>query len=316
MGHRRYRIHKEPHGSQAWLNQRYQDENGNRRISASAAAAIYGEHPFVPADRYAAELLSGIAPVPTEPTWAMQRGNYLEPAVMEMASDRMQIPFVTPEELFCYDTDTGGRLISTLDGWHEPTRHILEIKTTTRDWNGELPFYWRIQGIQQAICGDAARVTWAVFDPSMQLHLYEQTITDDEKSDHISACEQWLNAIELGMDPPGIIYSYESVSTKYALAASASVELGEDAVSLVERLRHVKNELTSYKALEDQLKAELCELIGHSDTALHNGVVIATWKPQARKSFDSKRFQLENPDQAEGYMRTSKIRTLRLKGER
>lgn len=316
MGHHRYRIHKEPHGSQAWLNQRYQDENGHRRISASAAAAIYGEHPFVPADRYAAELLSGVAPVPTEPTWAMQRGNYLEPAVMEMASDRMRIPFVTPDELFCYDTDTGARLISTLDGWHGPDRHILEIKTTTRDWGGELPFYWRIQGIQQAICADAARVTWAVFDPSMQLHLYEQTITDDEKSDHISACEQWLNAIELGMDPPGIIYSYESVSTKYAVVNPDKVELDSSAAELVERLRHVKNELASYKALEDQLKAELCELIGHADTAVHNGNVLATWKAQSRRFFDSKRFQLDNPELADQYMKTSSIRTLRLKGDK
>lgn len=316
MNGHRYRIHKEPHGSQAWLNQRYQDENGNRRISASAAAAIYGEHPFVPADRYAAELLSGVAPVPTEPTWAMQRGNYLEPAVMQMASDRMQIPFETPEELFCYDSENGARLISTLDGWHEPTRHILEIKTTTRDWNGELPFYWRIQGIQQAICADAARVTWAVFDPSMQLHLYEQTITDDEKADHIGACEQWLNAVELGMDPPGIIYSYESVSTKYAVVTPDKVELDSSAADLVNKLRHVKNELTSYKALEDQLKAELCELIGHADTAVHDGVVLATWKPQSRRFFDSKRFQLDNPELADQYMKTSSIRTLRLKGDK
>jgi hypothetical protein len=316
VAHRRYRIPKETHGSQAWLNQRYQDENGNRRISASAAAAIYGEHPFVPADRYAAELLSGIAPVPTEPTWAMQRGNYLEPAVMQMASDRLNIPFDTPEELFCYDTDTGARLISTLDGWHEPTRHVLEIKTTTRDWNGELPFYWRIQGLQQAICADADRVTWAVFDPSMNLHLYEQTITPEEMSDHISACEQWLNAIELGMDPPGITYSYETVSTKYAIVNADKVDLDDKAADLVERLRHVKSEVASYKALEDQLKAELCELIGHADTAVYNGTVLATWKPQSRRFFDTKRFQLENPETAEQYMKTSAIRTLRLKGDK
>lgn len=313
MSFNRYRIPKEPHGSQGWLNQRYQDENGNRRISASAAAAIYGEHPFVKADQYAAELLSGVAPTPTEPTWAMQRGNYLEPVVMQMASDRLNIPFTTPDELFCFDTTDGCHMISTLDGWYEPTRHILEIKTTTRDWNGTLPFYWRIQGIQQAICADAARVTWAVFDPSMQLHLYEQDITDDEKQSHIDAVTGWLNAIELGMDPPGIEYSYDTISTKYQVSEAQSVDLPADASELIAQLKHIKSELASYKEMEDRVKAQLCDLIGHADTALIAGTTVATWKSYSRDSFDQKRFEAEHPDLYKQYIKTSSSRQLRLK---
>ena len=176
----RYRIAKATHGSQEWLNQRYEDDNGNRRISASAAAAIYGVHPFVPADVYAAELLSGVAPSPIAPNKAMDRGNRLEGTIISWASDLLGIEFDTPEELFCYDTEEGCHLISTLDGWNEEQKHILEVKTTTREWHGELPNYWRIQGLQQAICADAKRVTWAVFDPSLNLHIYEQTITEKE----------------------------------------------------------------------------------------------------------------------------------------
>lgn len=312
----RYRIPKAEHGSQAWLNQRYQNENGERRISASAAAAIYGQHPFVKADQYAAELLSGIAPIPTEPTWAMKRGNYLEPVVMEMASDAMKIPFTTPDELFCFDSVHGARMIATLDGWHEPTRHILEIKTTTRHWTGELPFYWRIQGIHQAACADADRVTWAVFDPSMELILHEQTIETDELIDHVTSVAHWLNHIDMGIDPPGISYTYETIATKYADSQPSAIELDEEAVNDFEQLRHVKAQRKDYEDLEDQIKARLCARLGSAQVGLINGEAMVTWKPRPRKFFDAKRFQLDNPELASQYMRETTSRFLNLKGER
>lgn len=315
MGHQRYRIPKATHGSQEWLNQRYQDENGNRRISASAAAAIYGLHPFVPADVYAAELLSGVPPTPIAPSRAMDRGNRLEGTIITWASDLLGIQFDTPEELFCYDNDNGCHLIATLDGWNEEQRHILEVKTTTRDWSGKLPDYWRIQGVQQYICSDAYKVTWAIFDPSMDLHLYEQEITSDEVVEHIAAAERWLSAIELGVTPAGIRYSYETISTRYQKTVAESVELPDMAADIITRLKHVKSELKSYSDLENQLKAELCELIGPYESASINGETVATWRGYTRDSFDVKRFIAENPQVADKYMKRSNSRVLRLKGE-
>lgn len=315
MGTKRYRIPKATHGSQEWLNQRYQDEEGNRRISASAAAAIYGLHPFVPADVYAAELLSGVAPKPIAPNKAMDRGNRLEGTIIEWASDLLGIKFETPEELFCFDNDNGCHLISTLDGWNEETRHILEVKTTTRDWSGKLPDYWRIQGVQQYICSDATKVTWAVFDPSLDLHLYEQEITPEEIAEHITAAERWLSAIELGLTPDGIQYSYETISTRYQKTVAEAQELPTETADLITRLKHVKSEMKSYADLENKLKAELCELIGPYEVATIYGETVATWKGQSRDFFDSKRFQAENPKLAEQYMKRTTTRVLRLKGE-
>jgi predicted phage-related endonuclease len=226
------------------------------------------------------------------------------------------VTFTTPEELFCYDNDNGCHLIATLDGWNEDNKHILEVKTTTRDWRGELPDYWKIQGVQQAICADAQRVTWAVFDPSLDLHLYEQTITTDEMEEHIAAAEKWLSAIELGITPEGVQYSYETISTRYQQTVEEAAELPQQASDLLAQLRHVKSELTSYKALEDRLKADLCQLIGPSQTATLGGEVVATWKPFMRDYFDVKRFQAEQPTLASQYTKKVQSRTLRLKGEK
>jgi predicted phage-related endonuclease len=315
MSFTRYRIPKAPHGSQAWLNQRYTDEDGNRRISASAAAAIYGVHPFVKQDQYAAELLSGVAPTPIPPNAAMETGNRLEDTIIQWAGDRLGIKFVTPDELFCYDDDEGAHLISTLDGWNEETRHILEVKTTSREYSGTLPDYWKIQGVQQAICSDASRVTWAIFDNTLRLTIVEQNVTEEEKQAHIDASAKWLNNIALGMDPEGVVYTYETISTRYSRFNGESVELNPSVSELIAQLKHVKSELSSYKAMEDRLKAELCDLIGENESATINGATVATWKGYKRDWFDAKKFQAENPDLYAQYLKSTSSRTLRLKGE-
>jgi len=318
MSLHRYRISKNEHGSQAWLDDRFWDKDGNKRVSASAVAAIYGVHPFVPADTYAAELLGNVPPTPIPPNPAMERGNRLEPFVLEWACDKLGIPYITPEEMFVAESKGGARMIATLDGFYEQDgeRKILEIKTTTRQWDGELPDYWRIQGIQQAICADANEVTWAVFDPSMILHFHTQKITPAEQAEHISAVEKWLNAIDLGMTPAGVKWSYETISTRYSRPEAKSIELPSDTIDLVAQLKHVKSELKSYEELENTLKAQLCELLGDADTGIVNGTVVATWKGQTRDSLDIKAFKAAMPEVAKQFSKQTTTRTLLLKGAR
>lgn len=318
MALHRYRISKPEHGGQEWLNIRFRDEQGNKRVSASAVAAIYGLHPFVKKDAYAAELMGDVAPTPIPPNPAMERGNRLEPFVLEWAADKIGIPFTTPEEMFACDSSNGARMVATLDGYYEDgnTRQILEIKTTTRKWEGELPDYWRIQGIQQAICADTDEVTWAVFDPSMILHLHRQTITGSEMAEHISAVESWLNAIELGMMPSGVKWSYETVATRHKRSISKVQELPEDTLDLFDKLRHVRSELQSYKDLEDRLKAQICDLIGECDTAVINGTTVATWKAQERTTFNAQAFKEAYPELHKQFSKTTTTRSFLLKGEK
>jgi predicted phage-related endonuclease len=318
MALHRYRIAKPTHGGQDWLNIRFRDEQGNKRVSASAVAAIYGLHPFVKRDQYAAELLGDVAPTPIPPNAAMERGNRLEDPIMNWAADRLGVPYVTPNEMFVCDSTNGARMVATLDGFYEDgdVRQVLEIKTTTRQWEGNLPDYWRIQGIQQAICADVEEVMWAVFDPSMNMHMYLQKVTPAEQAEHISAVEVWLNNIELGMVPPGVKWSYETIQARYQRPVNRIQELSSDTRELFDRLRHVRNELASYKEMEDQLKAEICELIGDADSAVIDGTTVATWKPQSRSSFDAKAFKEAYPELAAQFTKTTNTRMFLLKGER
>lgn len=304
-------IKKERHGSQAWLTQRWCNDNGEKRVSASAAAAIYEKHPFISPAELAAELLSPYPPEPKKESEAMERGNRLESTILKWANDRLGRKFKTPNELFCFDRGQA-RLIATLDGYDGTD--ILEIKTTTREFTGELPDYWKVQGIHQAICAGVSNVIWAIFDKSQTLNIHKQFVSSDDKECHINAVADWLSAIDEGVTPDGVGWTYESISNRYPQDNDNTVELGESAAELVARLKHVKSELKSYEALEDEIKAELCEMIGEASTALINGRPVATWKTSVRSTFNTKLFKLENPDMVDLYTNNIAVRTLRLKG--
>lgn len=306
------RTKKEPHGSAAWLKQRWALPNGDKLISASVAGVIYDCHPFISPAQLAAELLSDNPPTPQNQNEAMERGNRLEPVIMQWANDKLGKNFTTPDELFIYCDDNGARMIATLDGFDGT--EVLEVKTTTRDWTGELPDYWKFQGIQQAICANVDFIQWAIFDKSQSLNLHRQFVSSDEKQEHIQAVRKWLTNIDLGMTPKGVAWTYDTISRKHPQETVEHIELGPAAAELVAQLRHVKSEAKSYADMEDRLKAELCELIGDAATATYNGEVLVTWKAQTRKALDQKALREAHPDLVDSYTKESTIRVLRLKG--
>jgi predicted phage-related endonuclease len=304
-------LAKEPHGSQAWLAQRWANNRNEKLVSASVAACIYDKHPFKSAAQFAAELLRDTPPEPTEQTEAMERGNRLEPVLIEWANDKLGRNFVTPDVLHMF-TDGDARMIATLDGYENGD--ILEIKTSTRDWTGVLPDYWLLQGVHQAVCANSDRVFWAVFDRSQSLHIHEQIVSSDEKETHIRAVARWLSYIDMGMTPDGVAWTYETITDRYPHDTQQFVELGVRAAELVSQLKHVRTERKSYEDIDDRLKAELCEMIGEAATALVGGEVVATWKTSTRKSLDQKALREAHPDLVDQYTKEVTIRTLRLKG--
>lgn len=150
----------------------------------------------------------------------------------------------------------------------------------------------------------------------MILHIHLQNITPAEQAEHISGVEQWLNAIELGMTPSGVVWSYATVQTRFAKAQNKTVDLPTNATDVLDRLRHVRAELKSYQELEDMLKAELCQMIGEADTAVLDGRTVATWKPQTRDNFDTKAFRAAHPELAAQFTKQVQTRTLLLKGDK
>lgn len=312
-----YTLAKPQHGSSEWLAIRWRDHNGLARISASNAAAVHGQHPYLSGAQLAVELLRDEPPVPQEQNRAMLRGNTLEEPIRGWAAQLLSKSLHTPDTMFAYEED-GVRLIATLDAMDEDGE-VYEIKTKRGRWTGELPDMWYWQGIQQAICADVDSITWVIFDSDLDIQFHKQVVTSDEKRVHIERCRQYLAAIDMGMVPDDASMTYRDVSDLYPNSNKTSVELGSDVAKLV----HEYNERTSVMSMhEDRLgkiKTEICELLGNSESGTIDNEVVVTWKTATRTSIDTKRFEAEHPALAAKYKKQSTYRTFRVvdkQGER
>lgn len=306
----RYTIVKPTHGSQEWLTARWKDEDGLARITASVAAAVHGENPYMTTADLAIELLAENAPTPKEANMAMERGNRLEPVLIEWFADLEHIEVSTPDVLYAFNTDGNSvRLLATLDGI-TPDGIPVEIKTSKKMWTGSLPPMWYWQGVHQAICADSDRVEWGIFDSNLELHRYTQVVTSDEKQNHIAACQEFLRHIDAGVVPPNAQMSYENASYLNP-SNSSTAELPETFVVVLELLETARTLKSEAVALEEHAKTEIAMALKGCDVGSINGDKVVTWKVSKKSSFDTTRFQSEHPALAEKYIKQTEYRTIR-----
>lgn len=303
-------IRKPPHGSAEWLLIRKQDDNGLRRVSASNAAAVHGEHEYLSTADYATELLDERDPEPTVANAAMERGNALEPALIAWAAQQHGVSIETPDSLHLF-----GRMIATLDGM-SATGEVYECKTTRKRFEGTLPRQWYWQGVQQAVCAGVTGIWWVVLDGSLDLHMHYQPVSPEEIDTHIERVNIFLAAIDMGMYPENVQPSYDNVATLNPEVLYEQVEMPADATELFTRYREAQQTVKDAQAAADLIKADIAALIGGAEEAVIDGDVVATWKSQTRESFDQKRFAAEHPELVAEYKKVSSFRVLRIKGDK
>lgn len=306
-----YTFAKPQHGTPAWLAARWKNEQGFARISASNAAAVHNEHPFMSAAQLAVELLKEHPPTPGVENRAMQRGNTLEEPIRDWAGKLLGTPLITPCVMYAYEED-GVRLVATIDAVNEK-KEVFEIKTKRGRWNRQLPRYWYWQGVQQAICANVDKIDWVVFDSDLDIQFLTQVVTSDEKRTHIEACRNYLAAIDMGMIPDGAETTYSDVSDLYA-GDGSSVSLTENQAALVVSYLAAQKYISEMQAQADKMKTSLCEAMKDAEYAHLNGDVQITWKSAKRTSFDSKRFEAEHPALAAKYKKQTTYRTFRVVG--
>jgi hypothetical protein len=304
-----------------WLRLRHRDEDGRPVISASDAAAVHGEHRFKTRHQLFAEKMAP-EPVVSLTTAAMERGNRMEPMVREWAGDLLGVRLVEPKYLYVVQNDTAP-MIATLDAvdeWsyeNQPEKPavVVEIKTYNREWDGSLARYWYWQGVQQAICANVDSITWAVLDSSLQVSLYEQPVSQDEKLEHIRAVQEFVFWLSIGEPNPEWPATYDDIVSTYPEASGSTADISGYA-HLLSELKDVQFQKKELSTIEDELKAKIAGLLGDADTGLVDGTAMVTWKNQSRSSFDSKRFAADHPGLAEEYTKSSTFRVLRVKGEK
>jgi predicted phage-related endonuclease len=139
-------------------------------------------------------------------------------------------------------------------------------------------------------------------------------VTSDEKQIHINACREFLRAIDNGEYPDNANVQYHNVLRQYPQSEGTTAELPESARDLLDLLKATRNQIKEQTALEEDLKTELCLMLGESEYGSLNGSVVCTWKTSTRSSLDSKRFETEHPALYAKFKKQSTYRTFTIKG--
>ena len=309
-------IPKPPHGSLEWLRIRHRDEIGMPVVSASEAAAVHGMHRFRSKYGLAMEKLSP-EPEVTETNRAMERGNRLEPVIIEWAGDDLGIELVSPDLMYQYQ-DGIASMVATLDAVDADSPLavpdvVVEIKTYNREWSpANMPPYWWFQGVQQAICAGVDTIHWAIFDNTLDLHIHEQHVDAEDKEMHIEAVGQFCKQVSTGTIPSDWQASYSEVAS-HARDNDAVADLTDHA-GVIYALQEVQAEKRELNDREDELKAKLGIILDGCESGVSGNKEVVTWKQRSRTSFDAKRFAAEQPDLHAQYQTSSSYRVMSLKG--
>jgi len=305
----RYTIPKPSHGSQDWLDVRWQNVRGEKIVTASVAACVHGTHKYKTTADLAIELLAKTAPTPSTQNDAMRRGTILEGPLMKWAGEMLGLNIVEPQVLYAYE-EPGVRMLATMDGQSELAFH--ELKTYNKLWDGVLSETWRWQGVHQAICVGVPSIEWIVFDSSLQLQFVKQDVSSDERQEHIDAVRNFLSYVDMGMLPPDAVPTYENASTLYPEEFGNTVVLDAAVLDTLWELAVAKEQIKNYEAVKDACQGALGMLLGDAEYGSIGGARVVSWKSSSRESFDQARFKVEHPALFAKFQKHSSFRTMRV----
>lgn len=275
-------------------------------FNASDAGCLYGVHPHRALGDVVLDKLSD-KPANEEPTEAMERGNRLEPMLLEWFGDRHGCAVSTPDVLYVND-----RLMATLDGTIAGADgEWIEAKTTRDRWD-EVPehVYWQV--VAQAAASGRTRCHVVWIDADMA---YKDAVVNpapEHVADVLERAEAFMSFIDLGMTPEGVEMSAEHLAKLYPSPVEGKyVDLTTEQLEAVQDWETVRQQRVADEKAEKIAKDRVARLFEDAEGLRYEGRLIATWKSADRSSFDSKRFKDEHPDMADEYQRTVPVRTMR-----
>lgn len=235
----------------AWLTLR-QELQQQGHFSASSAGVLWDCHPFQTLGDVATQHIAP-APIDDRPNEAMQRGHFLEPALLRWFEDRIGALVISPPVMYA---ENG--VLATLDGEIVGSTETVECKTTSNYVNDVEP-YWRAQVVAQCLAKpNTRRVHVVVLDASLRFQVFEVEPTTRELDDMAQRVKRFLAFVALQVIPGWVDLSETNVKTLWPAPEPAKAVEADEAIAEVatewamarmERLALEKRE----KAMRDRL---------------------------------------------------------------
>ena len=298
-------ISKPKHGSLEWLLVRHRDTEGRCIVGASEVSTIMGANPYENIGDLAVRKL--LPPEVMEPNDAMRRGNVLEPALIQFASEELGVTLETPEVMFM-----NGRLISTLDARGvDATDLIVEAKTNNYWSHGQqLPDSWFWQAQAQMHCTETELVHFVILDRAMRLGMTTVARHDNMIDAMTANVEAFCRAIDEQRLPDDVELTAPQVSALFP-KAEGETELDSSALSLITEWGAIKDAIKDLENKEKAVKDSLANMLRDSEFGTVDGQRVISYKTQTTKRFDTKAFADAYPELQAQFTTQSAYRVLR-----
>lgn len=288
-----------------WLRARH------RSFNASDAGVLYECHPFRTLADVAADKLAD-EPVDDGGSAATDRGNRLEPVLLQKWGDDHGVSVYTPDVLYVC-----GQLMATLDGLIVGNdTDGVEAKSTRDEWD-HLPRHVHYQCVAQCVAAGLDRVHVIALDGTMRFKNWTVEPTDAERDDLMERVAHFWSFIDMGMAPEGVQFTYDHVVTMHPADTGEVRDVDDDALDLLRSWNEARQRRLAAQDEENELRDRVAALFADASVLRYEGVDLASFKaskPVTR--FDAKWLEQDSPQTYRAYLREYPgARTLRpLKG--
>lgn len=197
---------------------------------------------------------------------------------------------------------------------------LLECKTTSQYnkdlWEGDdIPAQYLCQ-VQHYMAVTGYEKAYVAVLCGGNNFIMKEIERDEELIEMLIDAEKnfWENNIQAGVIPEidGSDATSDFINHMYKDIDNEEIALGEDVNTLLKGIEACKRDIKETKELQSKYENQLKDQLGHNIAGKTESYLV-TWKPQTRKSLDSKRLKEEQADLIKDYYKESETRVLRIK---
>ncbi|PKE25127.1 hypothetical protein CW689_01290 [Macrococcoides caseolyticum] len=211
-------------------------------------------------------------------------------------------------------------MLANLDRVIVGEKALLECKTTSQynidQWkDDEIPASYLCQ-IQHYMAVTGYEKAYIAVLCGGNQFIWKEVPRDDELIEIIINAEKdfWYNNVLVGVIPEidGSDATKDFLNHMYKDIDETEVQLSDDVETLLTALEQVKQEEKELKELKTQYENKIKHILGNNLAGKTSGYQI-TWKPQVRKTLDTKKIREIYGEQLDPYYKETETRVLKIK---
>lgn len=278
-------------------------------IGGSDVAAIMGLSPWKTA---LGVYLDKVSDVNDQDRTCLKRGRKLEKYILEEYAEDKGITIET--DLSQYKDEQYPFLVGHLDGKVKDRKIFIEAKSyygSLKDWEREIPIYYKTQVAHYAYLTDADTIDIAVLGDHWKYGCY--TYHRDkafERKIREASINFWHNHIVKKLPPKPVCIS--DANLLYHTAKDASKHSNKDIDTSILKLIKLQESKKNIAKEEELLKTSIMDYMGESSGLTTNCGVKISWKKQKQHRINANLLKKDNPVIYEKYCHDIEVRPFKL----